>query len=194
MKRKWFPWMPQYKIFSGGNQFQWITDGQSIKNSLTCSNSRGHQCPVGGKRKSGWSKVWTPWQVGRELISQCGEIQVYNTGFLDINAMDLRQARADSWKSEGFLAIGLNLAISNHCMMMALIRIIIGDEECYEPFPPFNLSLPPPLQVLSKGTSLATQFNFKPNRPNEKRQIWHIFNWICISDELGIAVTLFFLN
>ena len=114
--------------------------------------------------------------------------------FLDINAMDLRQARADSSKSEGFLAIGLNLAISNHCMMMALIRIIIGDEECYEPFPPFNLSLPPPLQVLSKGTSLATQFNFKPNRPNEKRQIWHIFNWICISDELGIAVTLFFLN
>ena len=83
--------------------------------------------------------------------------------------MDLRQARADSSKSEGFLAIGLNLAISNHCMMMALIRIIIGDEECYEPFPPFNLSLPPPLQVLSKGTSLATQFNFKPNRPNEKK-------------------------
>ena len=92
------------------------------------------------------------------------------------------------------LAIGLNLAISNHCMMMSMIRIIIGDEECYEPFPPFNLSLPPPLQVLSKGTSLATQINFKPNRPNEKRQIWHIFNGICISDELGILVTLFFLN
>ena len=44
--------MPQYKIFSGGNQFQWITDGQSIKNSLTCSNSRGHQCPPGEEKEN----------------------------------------------------------------------------------------------------------------------------------------------